>query len=132
MARGREKERRKSKRITARLALQIEKKEPVEGEDVLIAESINMSTGGVYCRLRVPVPVLTKVVMTLLIPAFGKVLKKTHVLKCEGIVVRCSETGSGEKNGDYEVACSIMNLKKGDKELIDKYVTWKSMRSFLR
>ena len=132
MARGREKERRRAKRVTARLALQIEKTEPVEGEDVLIAESINMSIGGVYCRLRVPVPVPTKVVMTLLIPAFGKVLKKTHVLKCEGIVVRCLETGSGERNGDYEVACSILNLKKGDQELIDKYVTWKSMRSFVR
>jgi hypothetical protein len=118
-------ERRKSPRIPAKLAMQ------VSGQDeasVLTTESINLSSSGIQFGSRVFLSPLTKVALTLLLPAFGSRLRRERMLQCEGVIVRCEErTGSGQKLR-YEMACYFTDLADADRALIEQYVVWRTIR----
>ena len=118
-------ERRKSPRIPAKLAMQ------VAGQDdasVLTTESINLSSTGIQFGSRVFLSPLTKVALTLLLPPFGSRLRRERMLQCEGVIVRCEErTGSGQKLR-YELACYFTDLAEGDRDLIEQYVVWRTIR----
>jgi hypothetical protein len=118
-------ERRKSPRIPAKLAMQ------VAGQDdasVLTTESINLSSSGIQFGSRVFLSPLTKVALTLLLPPFGNRLRRERMLQCEGVIVRCEErTGAGQKLR-YEMACYFTDLADPDRDLIEQYVVWRSIR----
>jgi c-di-GMP-binding flagellar brake protein YcgR len=122
-------ERRKSPRIDARLALQVEKKLKGGGERPHTTESLNLSSGGLYCHLRSYLAPLTKVGLTLLLPSFGRQGKKTQVINCEGVVVRCEAEESDSTN--YEVACCFTDVRREDRQLIEEYIGWRLMRDLI-
>jgi len=118
-------ERRKSPRIPAKLAMQISGRDDAS---VLTTESINLSSTGIQFGSRLFLSPLTKVALTLLLPPFGRRLRRERMLQCEGVIVRCEErTGSGQKLR-YELACYFTMLTDGDRELIEQYVLWRTIR----
>ena len=87
----------------------------------MTTESINLSSGGLCCNVRSFVEPLTKVGLTLLLPSFGRKGKKTQVVTCGGVVVRCA----GRPGNEYELACMFTDIKREDRNLIEEYVGWK-------
>ncbi|MGH2571200.1 MAG: PilZ domain-containing protein, partial [bacterium] len=111
-------ERRKSPRIPAKLAMQ------VTGQDdasVLTTESINLSASGIQFGSRVFLSPLTKVALTLLLPPFGRRLRRERMLRCEGVIVRCEERIGVRQRTRYEMACYFTDLESDDRELIEQY-----------
>jgi hypothetical protein len=118
-------ERRKSPRIPAKLAMQISGRDDAS---VLTTESINLSASGIQFGSRLFLSPLTKVALTLLLPPFGRRLRRERMLQCEGVIVRCEErVGTGQKLR-YELACYFTDLTDGDRDLIEQYVLWRTIR----
>ena len=128
MPRKATKERRKSPRINVRLALQVERTIRPSTERPMTTESINISSGGIHCRVRMELDEATKVGLTLLLPSFGRRGKKTQVISCSGVVVR-SEEQAGEE--EFELACAFTDIKKEDKLLIEEYIGWRLMQNLV-
>ncbi|HVP39656.1 MAG TPA: PilZ domain-containing protein [Candidatus Saccharimonadales bacterium] len=117
------KERRKSRRVQAQLALQISERgrEPKR----VVTESINISTGGVYCLVKTPVPVLTVLDLSIQLPRFAA-YKSTQVVHCEGVVVRCEKSPGGARGAvRYDLACAFQNLDEETRGLVNEFVLWK-------
>ena len=117
------KDRRKAPRIATRLALQVERVVRPTTERPLTTESCNLSSGGVSAFVRSELDPLTKVGLTLLLPSFGRQGKKTSVVTCGGVVVRCDKSGRIE--GEYKLACALTDVQKSDKALIEEYISWR-------
>jgi hypothetical protein len=118
-------ERRQSPRIPAKLAMQVSG----QGEtSVLTTESINLSASGIQFGSRVFLSPLTKVALTLLLPPFGRRLRRERMLQCEGVIVRCEERTAANQKRRYELACYFTDLTEGDRELIEQYVVWRTLR----
>ena len=121
------KERRKFPRIGSRLALQVERAAKLSTERPMTTESVNLSSGGICCSVRAFMEPLTKVGLTLLLPSFGRKGKKTQVVTCNGVVVRC-ESHAGQ---EFELACAFTDIKKEDKTLIEEYIGWRLMQELV-
>lgn len=121
----RTRERRSAPRIVAKLAMQV-----AGGEDgsVLTTESVNLSTSGIQFLSRAFLSPLTKVMLTLLLPPFGRTLRRERMVRCEGIVVRCEEVEGVRNSPRYELACYFSHAADEDRLLIEQYVTWRSLR----
>src|SRR5204862_7745874 len=78
-------ERSKSPRIPAKLAMQISGRDDAS---VLTTESINLSSSGIQFGSRLFLSPLTKVALTLLLPPFGRRLRRERMLQCAGVLVR--------------------------------------------
>jgi len=111
-------ERRKHPRTKSKLPLKISKK----GLD-LITETRNISCSGVYCRVNKPLPLMSKIGLTLLVPALRKGKVATEKVKCNGVVVR-SEPIILEKVDTpcQNVAIFFTDLSKKDRGRIADYV----------
>ncbi len=118
-------ERRKWPRIPAKLAMQVSGQEDAS---VLTTESINLSASGIQFGSRVFLSPLTKVALTLLLPPFGRRLRRERMLRCEGVIVRCEETPAPRRELRYELACYFTDLADPDRELIEQYVVWRTIR----
>ena len=120
-------ERRKSGRVDAKLAVELTAAMPASALQ-LMTESINISTGGVYCCVKSEVPVLTKVDLNIQLPKFAA-HKGTQVLRCEGLVVRCEPVRSARtaRGSQYDVACAFQNLDTESQALINEFVLWKTL-----
>ena len=128
MANNAVKERRKSPRIETRLALQVERAVKSATERPMTTESLNLSSGGLCCQVRSYVEPLTRVGLTLLLPSFGRKGKKTQVVTCNGVVVRCD---TYTPHQEYELACTFTDIKKEDKLLIEEYIGWRLMQDLV-
>lgn len=120
------KERRKQPRIGSRLALQVERTVRPSTERPMTTESLNVSSGGVSCEVRMNMEPATKVGLTLLLPSFGSKGKKTQVISCNGVVVRCEKAGI-----EYDLACAFTDIKKEDRLLIEEYIGWRLMQDLV-
>lgn len=118
-------ERRKAPRIPAKLAMQVTGQEDAS---VLTTESINLSASGIQFGSRMFLSPLTKVALTLLLPPFGRRLRRERMLRCEGVIVRCEEAPTARQKPRYELACYFTDLEQVDRELIEQYVVWRSVR----
>jgi c-di-GMP-binding flagellar brake protein YcgR len=121
------KERRKSPRIVARLALQVERTIRPSTERPMTTESVNISSGGIKCLVKSALDEATKVGLTLLLPSFGRKGKKTQVITCNGVVVR----NLPKPEDDFELACAFTDIKKEDKLLIEEYIGWRLMQDLV-
>jgi hypothetical protein len=118
-------ERRKAPRITAKLAMQ------VSGGDeasVLTTESINLSVSGIQFLSRAFLSPLTKVSLTVLLPPFGRRLRRERMLKVEGVIVRCEEAERARQRPRFEMACYFTDLGGEDRDLVEQYVAWRALR----
>jgi len=120
------KERRQAPRVIAKLAMQI----AGLGEDasVLTTESINLSSGGLQFQSKIALEPLTRVALTLLLPPFGRRLRRGRVIQCRGVIVRLSEVEAPRQKRQYELACCFTDMAAEDRELVEQYVAWRSMR----
>jgi PilZ domain len=118
-------ERRESPRIPAKLAMQVAGRDDAS---VLTTESINLSATGIQFGSRVFLSPLTKVALTLLLPPFGRRLRRERMLQCQGVIVRCEERTGARQKPRYELACYFTDLTDGDRELIEQYVIWRTLR----
>jgi c-di-GMP-binding flagellar brake protein YcgR len=118
-------ERRRAPRVLAKLAMQIA---GVGGESVLTTESINLSAGGLQFQSRTGLPTLTKVALTLLLPPFGRRLRRGRVVQCQGVIVRAAEIELPRQRRRFELACCFTDISEEDRELVEQYVVWRSMR----
>jgi c-di-GMP-binding flagellar brake protein YcgR len=120
------KERRHAPRVIAKLAMQI----AGVGEDsaVLTTESINLSAGGLQFQSKTGLATLTKVALTLLLPPFGRRLRRGRVVQCQGVIVRSAEIELPRHKRKFELACCFTDMSEEDRELVEQYVVWRSMR----
>lgn len=128
MAKNAVKERRKAPRIDTRLALQVERATKPATERPITTESLNLSSGGLCCQVRSYVEPLTRVGLTVLLPSFGRKGKKTQVVTCNGVVVRCD---THTPHQEYELACTFTDIKKEDRLLIEEYIGWRLMQDLV-
>jgi hypothetical protein len=95
---------------------------------VVTTESINLSSSGIQFGSRQFLSPLTKVALTLILPAFGRRLRRERMLQCQGVIVRCEERTGARQQTRYELACYFTDLTEGDRELIEQYVLWRTIR----
>lgn len=120
------KERRRAPRVVAKLAMQI----AGVGEDasVLTTESINLSAGGLQFQSKAELTPLTRVALTLLLPPFGRRLRRGRVVQCQGVIVRAAEIEIPRQKRKFELACCFTDMAQDDRELVEQYVVWRSLR----
>ncbi|HOZ49209.1 MAG TPA: PilZ domain-containing protein [Candidatus Hydrogenedentes bacterium] len=75
----------------------------------------NISSNGVLCHTAKPVPLMTKMSMSLVLPK-----PKRYKVECEGIVVRCEPHESGDEH--YKVAILFTKLSEADRKAIETFV----------
>ena len=120
------KERRGAPRVVAKLAMQIA---GLDGEaSVLTTESINLSAEGLQFQSKVALAPLTKVALTLLLPPFGRRLRRERLVQCQGVIVRAAEIERPRQKRKFELACCFTEITEQDRALVEQYVVWRSMR----
>lgn len=112
-----QKERRKSRRVAARIAMRVRQAADAAKKS-LKAQSINLSSGGIYCRIPAFLPPLTRVTLSFDLPGLPDGPAKS--VKCSGVVVRCERVRDDK---GYEAACCFTDLTEEDKEFIEDFVT---------
>jgi len=110
----------------AKLAMQIA---GLSGEaSVLTTESINLSAEGLQFQSKVALAPLTKVALTLLLPPFGRRLRRERIVQCQGVIVRAAEIERPRQKRKFELACCFTDISEEDRVLVEQYVVWRSMR----
>jgi c-di-GMP-binding flagellar brake protein YcgR len=118
-------ERRRHDRVPATLAMQLGGL--AEDGGALTTESINISEGGLYCRVRREIEPLTRVALTLVFPPAGR-RTKPHLVKCSAIVVRCEPETAPRQRNFYSVACYFTDMSEADRTVVQQFVTWRTQR----
>jgi hypothetical protein len=113
-------------RVEARLAMQLA--EEALGEALVTTESLNISRGGVYCESAEYLAPLSKVALTVVLPAFGGT-ERPRVLRTEGVVVRCEGLAALRGRKRYQLACCFTGLDTESRGLLDEFVTWRALKS---
>ncbi|HKQ58603.1 MAG TPA: hypothetical protein VJY35_12110, partial [Candidatus Eisenbacteria bacterium] len=85
----RRKERRRMSRADAQLSMRVEGYGGEGAMVPIVTESKNISGSGVYCYSPLYLPPLSKVALTIVLPAVPGRSPSQRLLKCEGVVVRC-------------------------------------------
>jgi c-di-GMP-binding flagellar brake protein YcgR len=112
-----DKERRRAVRAPAKLAMEIK----LGGDRSANAETINVSANGVYFTTPDHIEPLTKLQITLALPARGDQDSDREVV-CDGVVVRVEPEAPREDVKSYEVACYFTSISDGDREELEAYV----------
>ena len=113
-------------RVEARLAMQLA--EETLGEALVTTESLNISRGGVYCESAEYLAPLSKVALTVVLPAFGSTARP-RVLRTEGVVVRCEGLSALRGRKRYQLACCFTGLDGEGRTLLDEFVTWRALKN---
>lgn len=82
--------------------------------DRIAAETINISSRGLYCVVPKPVPAMTKLRVALDLPLGGE----TKRMECEGVVVRSEKTDDGA----CRVAIYFLNLDREAAAALERYL----------
>lgn len=106
-------EKRRAPRVEEKLPIKI-----VEGDERLVVETKNISASGVYFTAEKAVPLMSKVVITLLLPASTG--KNTKV-ECSGTVVRVAPAAIQDKTM-YETAIFFDDITEKTKNIISRHV----------
>jgi len=91
--------------------------EIVIGEDAAHVETVNVSASGVYFTSTTFIEPLTKLRVTLDIPAEPG---KSGGLVCDGVVVRTEPEAHEDGVTEYQVACYFTDVS--DTERLEKYI----------
>ena len=125
---SRRSERRRDLRVDARLSMRLEGTLDDGPLAQVVTESQNISASGVYCTSSHFMSPLSKIALTIVLPRVPGNGGRQDLIKCEGIVVRCSPTA---KRGDrkFELACMFSELDARRRELIAQFVTWRNLQA---
>lgn len=90
------------------------------GGEGATAETINVSANGVYFVTPDHIAPLTKLQITLMLPASDSGAAKEVV--CNGIVVRTEPEAPQSSETDYEIACYFTSISDADREQLEAYI----------
>jgi hypothetical protein len=88
----------------------------------IVTKTINITSSGAYCSTDKPLPLLSKVVLTLLIPKHNKKSKSDKKIECKGTVVRTHPVIVEGKIRSYDVAIYFDELSDSDSRSISQYI----------
>jgi hypothetical protein len=95
-------ERRQHLRIQKKLALEIESR-----RWGLQAESVNLSSNGVYCITKRQIPLMTRLKIVIALPD-DETQADTNMVECSGIVVRADASqDTASQNDGYRIAVQV-------------------------
>lgn len=100
----------------------IEEKLPIkvmEGDYCAVVETKNISASGLYFTAEKPLPLMSKVLITLLLPTSPK---KNTKIECNGTVVRAVPISSVNKI-IYETAIFFDDITERTKNIISRYIS---------
>lgn len=97
-------ERRRYPRIDQTIRLRVGR-----GTEQLATETVNLSCGGALCWLKRPLPLMTKMAVSLALP--------DRLIHCTGAVVRCEAV-----RGRYRVALFFVDIRRQDHRAIAEFV----------
>lgn len=83
--------------------------------DRIAAETINISSRGLYCVVPKPVPAMTKLKVALDLPVGDGQTKR---MECEGVVVRSEKTDDGA----CRVAIYFLNLDREAAAMLERFL----------
>lgn len=121
-------ERRGSERADAKLTMRVEAG-IAAGAPQLVTESQNISASGIYCHASHYLAPLSKVQLTIVLPALPGRGEGQELVKCEGIVVRCSQRTGDTSGTPYELACMFSGLDRDLRGRIEEFVTWRNLQA---
>ena len=104
-------ERRRDPRFDKALSFQIQN----GGAERLAAESINISSRGLYCKVAQSIEAMSKLNISLNLPFPGG---KSELLECEGVVVR-AEKGA---DGSSRIAIYFLNFDTTKADILNRYL----------
>ena len=88
----------------------------------IVTKTINITSSGAYCKTDKPLPLLSKVVLTLLMPGGNKKRKSDRKIECRGTVVRTHPVIVDGRAQSYDVAIYFDELSSSDKRFISQYI----------
>ena len=90
----------------------------------IVTHTKNISGSGLYCEIDQDIPVMTKLVITILLPNQRYKNKRMRRIEGEGVVVRSGLLSNGEKGKEkkWEIAVFFSSFSDKEKEEINKYV----------
>ena len=95
----------------------------------IVTESRNISGSGVYCLSPLYLAPLSKVALTIVLPAVPGRAPSQRLLKCEGVVVRCQASDGPKKERAYQLACSFLGLESSARDRLEEYVVWRNLQA---
>ncbi len=114
-------ERRRSQRVDAQVALQLSGTDDTFPAESITTESINVGAEGVYCHVAHFIAPLTKLQVTMVLPLQNrKGQVKNEVVKTQAVVVRCQPAGA--ESGGYRIACFFTGLDTSTRATLEDYV----------
>lgn len=125
----RRRERRRLSRADAALSMRVEGGNADGGLVPIMTESRNISGSGVYCYSPHYMAPLSKVALTIVLPAVPGRTPSQRLLKCEGLVVRCQAGEGVKKDRAYQLACSFVGLESGARDRLEEYVVWRNIQA---
>lgn len=126
---ARRKERRRMSRADAQLSMRVEGGGTDGALMPIVTESRNISGSGVYCLSPHYLAPLSKVALTIVLPAVPGRAPSQRLLKCEGVVVRCLAGDGPRKNRSYQLACSFLGLESSARDRLEEYVVWRNIQA---
>lgn len=88
----------------------------------IITKTISITSSGAYCKTDKPLPLLSKVALTLLMPPCGKKAKKDKRIECKGTVVRTHPVIVDGQPQSYDVAIYFDELSESHRRFIAEYI----------
>lgn len=88
----------------------------------IVTKTINITSSGAYCNTDKPLPLLSKVVLTLLVPQYNKKGKVDRKIECKGTVVRTHPVIVDGQPQSYDVAIYFDELNSSDRRFISQYI----------
>jgi len=94
----------------------------------LTTETKNISRSGAYCQVSRPIPELSKVVLTLLIPVTEREEIDLQEIVCEGVVVRSERILRDDETPEkYFIAIYFTQMGRTDRSKLRQYVSHQLM-----
>lgn len=96
----------------------------IQDKDTTITtETMNITSAGAYCKTDRPLPLLSKVALTLLVPqANKKRSEQNRRIECKGTVVRIHPVAVDGVTQSYDVAIYFDEMNANDKQTLSNYI----------
>ena len=108
-------DKRRHPRVAKRIRVRSSSREAVE------LETIDLSAGGFSCTAPAFLPPMTKLAVSLVLPANQAAPERT--VNAEAIVVRTEPAGPGKANGQCRVALFFSRLEDADREALSLFLS---------
>lgn len=95
-----------------------EKELLLELTDGIVAKTVNISSRGLYCTVKKPIPAFSKIHVSFELPCADG----DHRFECEGVVVRVDQDPDN-KGEFYNVAIYFLNLDKDKAMAVEQYLS---------